>query len=62
MKIATYGNGWAASFEGPSRPAGLYVATVRNAAGDVHDKVRCDDRRMALDYFRAFKAIAKAGR
>lgn len=39
---------------------GLYEAKVYNAAGGLLDKVRCDDYRMALDYLRSFKKIAKA--
>jgi hypothetical protein len=27
--------------------------------GELHDKIRCDDYRNALDYLRAFKQIAK---
>lgn len=38
----------------------MYVVIVRNARGDVHDKMRCDDYRGALEYYRAFNAIAKA--
>jgi hypothetical protein len=37
----------------------LYSVIVRNARGDVHDKMRCDDYRDALDYYRSFKAIAR---
>jgi len=37
----------------------LYSVIVRNAHGDVHDKMRCDDYRDALDYYRSFKAIAR---
>jgi len=36
-----------------------YCVTLRNPSGEVHDKIRCDDYRMALEYVRAFKAIAK---
>ena len=55
-KYKLYRNGWFTVMEknGP-----LYSAIVRNARGDVHDKVRCDDYRMALDYYRAFSRIAK---
>ena len=31
-------------------PSGMYIVTVRNSSGDVHDKIKCDDRRMALEY------------
>jgi len=36
-----------------------YSVILRNPSGEVHDKIRCDDYRMALEYVRAFKAIAK---
>ena len=41
-------------------PSGLYVVVLRDTKGDVADKVRCDDYRMAKDYLRAFRKIAKA--
>jgi hypothetical protein len=54
-----YRNDWSAMLE----KAGMwYCVQVRNAAGDIHDKVRCDDYRMALDYWRAFNAIARAAK
>lgn len=40
-------------------PSGYYVVTVYAPSGEVHDRVRCDDYRAALDYRRAFVAIAK---
>jgi hypothetical protein len=58
MKLKTYRNDWSAMLE---KSGAWYCVNVRNAAGDIHDKVRCDDYRMALDYWRAFNAIAKAG-
>ena len=56
-KAVEYPNGWSATLE---REGIWYVARVRNARGDVHDRVRCDDSRMAREYFAAFKRIAKA--
>lgn len=55
-KTKTYRNGWIAMLE---KSGMWYCAVVRNARGDVHDKVRCDDYRMALDYYRVFSRIAK---
>lgn len=55
-RMKLYSNGWHAMLE---KSGVWYSAIVRNARGDVHDKVRCDDYRMALDYYRAFSRIAK---
>ena len=56
-KSKIYRNGWYVQLE----KSGLwYSAIVRTPSGDLHDKMRCDDYRMALEYYRAFKAIAKA--
>lgn len=57
MKIKTYRNGWTAMME---KAGYLYVVIVRNARGDIHDKIRCDDYRAAMGYWRAFNSIAKA--
>lgn len=56
-KAKVYSNDWSTYME---QSGWLYVVYVRNARGDVHDKVRCDDYRSALDYWKAFNAIAKA--
>mgnify|MGYP003342804731 len=32
---------------------------ARNSSGNVIDKIRCDDYRMALEYYRAFYQLAK---
>ena len=59
MRNFEHKNGWSVSHEKLS-PNGMFLVELRNASGGLHDKVRCDDYRMACDYFRAFKAIAKA--
>ena len=41
--------------------AGMYEVKVYTAAGMLRDKVRCDDYRDALEYRRAFNAIARNG-
>lgn len=56
-KAKAYRNGWSVTLD---KAGAFYVAIVRNGRGDVHDKMRCDDYRDALDYWRAFNAIAKA--
>lgn len=56
-RVKEYRNGWYVIMD---RDSTLYRVVVRNAAGDLHDKVRCDAYRDALEYWRAFNAIAKA--
>lgn len=56
-KCKVYRNGWSTMLE---QIGCWYLVNVRDAAGNVYDKTRCDDYRMALDYFRAFNSIAKA--
>jgi hypothetical protein len=55
-RCKTYRNGWTVIMDKGST---LYSVIVRNARGDVHDKMRCDDYRDALDYYHSFKAIAR---
>ena len=52
-----YSNGWSASLD---KGRTLYEVTCRNASGDVHDRMRCDDYRSAREFFAAFKCIARA--
>ena len=40
-------------------PAGMYSVTLRGPAGELVDRVRCDDYRASREYFRAFSAIAR---
>jgi len=40
-------------------PSGLYLVYVRNSAGEIIDKTRVDDYRMAMDYYKAFCLVAK---
>lgn len=58
MTCNVFSNGWSVFFN--RLPNGWYETYVRNARGDIHDKVRADDYRAAREYHRAFKAIAKA--
>ena len=48
--------GWSVSFD---RIGSWYHTIVRNARGDIHDKMRCDDYRTAREYYRAFCGIAR---
>jgi hypothetical protein len=56
MKMKCYRNGHASMEYRPA--AGLWLIECRIGT-ELHDKVRCDDYRAALEYFRAFCAIAK---
>lgn len=54
MKLKVYPNGYASiEKEGYLYTVKVYVGT------ELHDKVRCDTRKAAQEYFRAFAAIAK---
>ena len=39
-------------------PSGYYLVQCYKGS-ELHDKIRCDDYRMAMDYYKAFSAIAK---
>ena len=57
-KVQTYHNGWSVLMD-KAFPQGMYTVIVRNSAGGVHDRIRTDTYRAALDYYRAFNAIAR---
>lgn len=57
-KAKEYRNGWSTYM---GQAGWLYEVFVRNARGDIHDKIRCDDYRSAMDYWKVFNAIAKTG-
>lgn len=56
QRLKVYKNGHA-SMERLS-PSGLYLVQVYIGT-ELHDKIRCDDYRAALDYYRAFQSIAR---
>ena len=58
-KIKVYRNGWNAYATRES--SGMYTVLVRDSIGNMHDKVRCDDYRNAMDYYKSFCAIARNG-
>lgn len=58
MRIKTYKNGHATMER--LFPSGMYLVQVY-IGPELHDKVRCDDYRMALDYWKSFQLIAKRG-
>lgn len=59
MKLYSHGSN-SVTFE-KLQPSGMYLVQLR-LAGNVHDKVRCDDYREATTYRKAFIAIAKANK
>jgi hypothetical protein len=56
-KIKVFSNGYATMER--LYPSGLYLIQCY-VGTELHDKIRCDDYKSALDYYRAFAAIAKA--
>ena len=56
MKVKTYRNGWSVVMD---KGYALYSVILRNSSGEIHDKMRCDYHRDALEWYRAFSAIAK---
>lgn len=57
MKIQEFKNGAYVTFE--RLASGYYEVLLRAPNGELHDKVRCDTYRGAMEYRRAFVAIAK---
>lgn len=57
MKTKVFRNGYATLEK--LFPSGMYLVQCYTGT-ELHDKIRCDDYRSALDYYRAFCAIAKA--
>ena len=58
-KLKTYRNGWLAMLEKTASHDAPYTVLVRDARGEIHDRIRCDDYRAAVNYWLAFNAIAK---
>jgi hypothetical protein len=58
IRIKLYPNNAYVTFE-KTIPDGYYDLRVRNPAGYLIDRVRCDDYKSALDYYKSFKAIAR---
>jgi len=57
-KFKVYKNDWSTLLE--KQAHGVYLVLVRNDAGEIYNKIRCDDYRMALNYWHAFNVIARA--
>lgn len=58
MKSKLYKNGASVTFE-KLHPSGMYLVQLRAPSGDLHDKIRVDEYRMACEYYRAFQRIAR---
>lgn len=58
MKIYLAKSGASVIFE--KTPHGIYRVVLRNEIGNLMDKIRCDTYRSAMDYFTAFKKVARA--
>ena len=59
MKIFEGKGGRYVTFE-KTTPSGLYVVILKTGSGEVMDKVRCDDYRLAVEYRKAFLKAARA--
>jgi hypothetical protein len=55
-KVTILRNGWTVFF---GKSNGWYEVLMRDARGEVHDNIRCDDYRNAQAYRRLFIARAK---
>lgn len=55
-KVTILRNGWTVFF---GKCNGWYEVLIRDARGEVHDNIRCDDYRNAQAYRRLFIARAK---
>ena len=58
-QVAEFKNGAYVVLEAPSFPGGMSSVFIRDPQGNIHDKIKCDSRTQAREYFRAFKKIAK---
>lgn len=58
-KIKEFPSGASVYMSEPSFPTGMIGVVLRSPDGEVYDKVRCDTRKGAKEYFRAFCEIAK---
>lgn len=59
MNLKIYKTGWSVFFD--KMPSGFYCVKLRDLSDNLVDKIFCDDYRMAMEYKKAFSAIAKNG-
>ena len=62
MKIKTFKNGAYVTQEEPSFPSGMITVTLKAANGNIVDRMRCDTKTQAREYFKAFSKLAKGQR
>lgn len=58
-KIKEYPNNASVIFTHTESMDTPYLVKLYNGLGDLVDRVRCDDRKIANDYFKSFCKIAK---
>lgn len=59
MSLKIFPTGWTVFFA--RMPSGFYVVKLRDRADNLIDKISCDTYRGAMEYKKAFSAIAKNG-
>lgn len=60
MKSKLYKNNAFVTFEKiESNASRFWAVLLRAPNGELHDKVKCDDYKNALDYWKIFNAIAR---
>ena len=60
MKVYKGKGGAYVTFE--KQRSGMWEVRLRTGSGDLADKVRCDDYRVAIEYRKAFIKTARANR
>jgi hypothetical protein len=59
VKIKTLKSGAYITQDEPSFPTGMITVTLKAANGSTLDRVRCDAKSQARDYFKLFSKTAK---
>lgn len=59
MKSIEYKNGASVFMDDPAFPSGLVTVICRYPNGEIYDKIRCENKAMAKDYYKSFCRIAK---
>lgn len=59
MNVKIFPTGWSVFFA--RMPSGFYSVILRDRADNLIDKIHCDTYRGAMEYKKAFSAIAKNG-
>lgn len=59
LSVKIFKTGFSVFFD--RMPSGYYCVKLRDRSDELIDKIMCDDYRMAMEYKKAFSAIAKNG-